>query len=136
MTVSEAATVVFMSVGGESGAWKCFVTSQGKFDGIEEVEGRSNGGSAASIHGGGESSGGIPYFNATCPGGIDVHAEESGYVYFDGRQAELNKLNRAHYEAIGSGITLSIAVNPDRTVTLTYTGKHGANGVCEVPDSD
>jgi hypothetical protein len=40
MKVSDAATVVFMSVGSLSGAWKCFVTPQGKFDGIEEVEGR------------------------------------------------------------------------------------------------
>jgi hypothetical protein len=136
MKVSEAATVVFMSVGSKSGAWKCFVTPQGKFDGIEEVEGRSNDDSAGSAYSGGKSSGGLPFFNATCPGAIDVHAEEGGYVYFNGKQAKLEKLNREYYEATGSGITLSIAINPDETVTLTYTGKHGANGVCEVTDSD
>jgi hypothetical protein len=133
---SEAATVVFMSVGSKSGAWKCFVTPQGKFDGIEEVEGRSNDDSAGSAYSGGKSSGGLPFFNATCPGAIDVHAEEGGYVYFNGKQATLKKINREYYEAAGSGITLSIAINPDETVTLTYTGKHGANGVCEVTDSD
>jgi hypothetical protein len=137
MKVAEAATVVFMTVGTKSGAWKCFVTPQGKFDGIEEVEGRSNGDSAASGHsGGGRSSGGFPFFNATCPGGIDVHADEGGYVYFNGKQTKLKKFNREYYEATGSGITLSIAINPDQTVTLTYTGKHGANGVCEVTDSN
>lgn len=35
---SEAATVVFVTVGSKSGAWKCFVTPQGKFDGIEVAE--------------------------------------------------------------------------------------------------
>jgi len=79
---------------------------------------------------------GIPFFNATCPGGIDVHAEEGGYVYFNGKQAKLKKLNSEYYEATGSGITLSIAINPDETVTLSYTGKHGANGVCTVTDSN
>lgn len=137
MKVSEAATVVFMTVGSKSGAWKCFVTPQGNFDGIEEVEGRSNDDSAASAYsGGGKSSGDFPFFNATCPGGIDVHADEGGYVYFNGNQAKLKKINPEYYEATGSGITLSIAINPDETVTLTYTGKHGANGVCEVTDSE
>lgn len=136
MKVSEAATVVFMSVGSRSGSWKCFVTPQGKFDGIEEVEGRSHGDSTASVHRGSKPSGGFPFFNAVCPGGIDVHADEGGYVYFNGKQAKLEKINREYYEATGSGITLSIAINPDETVTLTYTGKHGANGVCEVTDSD
>jgi hypothetical protein len=98
--VSEAATVVFMTVGSKSGAWKCFVTPQGNFDGIEEVEGHSNDDSAASAYsGGGQSSGGFPFFNATCPGGIDVHADEGGYVYFNGKQAKLAKINREYYEA-------------------------------------
>ena len=38
MLQSEAATVVFMTVGSKSGAWKCFITPQGKFDGIEDAE--------------------------------------------------------------------------------------------------
>jgi hypothetical protein len=31
-------------------------------------------------------------------------------------------------------VTLSISVNPDGTATVTYTGKHGANGICTAGD--
>ena len=79
---------------------------------------------------------GLPFFNATCPGDIDVHADEGGYVYFNGKKATLKKVNKEYYEATGSGITLSISLNPDESVTLTYTGKHGANGVCQVTEPD
>ena len=84
----------------------------------------------------GAANAGVPFFNGTCPGGIEVHADQGGPVYFNGKEATLKKVNKEYYEATGAGITLSIAINPDETVTLTYTGKHGANGVCQVTDSD
>jgi hypothetical protein len=80
----------------------------------------------------GAAKGGIPFFNATCPGGIEVHADEGGPVYFNGKEGNLKKVNSDYYEATGSGITLSISLNPDQSVSLSYTGKHGANGVCNV----
>jgi len=80
----------------------------------------------------GAGKGGIPFFNATCPGGIEVHADEGGPVYFNGKEGKLKKVNSNYYEATGSGITLSISLNPDQSVSLSYTGKHGANGVCNV----
>jgi hypothetical protein len=80
----------------------------------------------------GAAKGGIPFFNATCPGGIEVHADEGGPVYFNGKEGTLKKVNSDYYEATGSGITLSISLNPDQSVSLSYTGKHGANGVCNV----
>jgi hypothetical protein len=61
----------------------------------------------------GIASAGIPFFNATCPGGIDVHADEGGYVYFNGKQATLKKVNEAYYEATGADITLSIAIRAE-----------------------
>ena len=84
----------------------------------------------------GAANAGVPFFNGTCPGGIEVHADQGGPVYFNGKEATLKKVNKEYYEATGAGITLSIAIDPDETVTLTYTGKHGANGVCQVTDSD
>jgi hypothetical protein len=42
------------------------------------------------------------------------------------------RFNDNFYEATGAGVTLSISINPDESVSLSYTGKHGANGVCEV----
>ena len=84
----------------------------------------------------GAANAGIPFFNATCPGGIEVHTDEGGPVYFNGKQGKLKKVSKEYYEATGAGITLSIAINPDETVTLSYTGKHGANGICQVTGSD
>ncbi|WP_201096687.1 hypothetical protein [Thiocystis minor] len=130
MMSSEAATVVFMTVGSKSGAWKCFVTPQGKFDGLERVEDEST----APMHGGSKPSGGVPFFNGTCPGDIEVHADKGGPVYLNGKEAKLKKINKEYYEATGAGITLSIAIDPDDSVTLSYTGKHGANGICQVDD--
>jgi hypothetical protein len=75
---------------------------------------------------------GIPLFNGSCPGGIEVHADEGGAVYLNGKEAKLKKFNNNFYEAKGAGITLSISLNPDETVSLSYTGKHGTNGVCAV----
>ena len=71
-------------------------------------------------------------FNATCPGGVEVHADQRGPVYFNGKEAQFKKFNDNYLEAKGADITLSIAINPDGSPLLTYTGKHGANGVCTV----
>lgn len=76
--------------------------------------------------------GGIPFFNATCPGGIEVHADQGGPVFFNGKETRLKKVNDTYFEATGANITLSIAINPDGSPNLSYTGRHGANGVCTV----
>ncbi|MBK5965794.1 hypothetical protein CCR95_17340 [Thiocystis minor] len=86
------------------------------------------------MHGGSKPSGGVPFFNGTCPGDIEVHADKGGPVYLNGKEAKLKKINKEYYEATGAGITLSIAIDPDDSVTLSYTGKHGANGICQVDD--
>ncbi len=76
-------------------------------------------------------SGGIPFFNATCPGNIEIHSDQGGPVYFNGQQGNIKKVNNNYYEASGAGITLSIATNPDGSMNLSYTGRHGANGICQ-----
>lgn len=76
----------------------------------------------------------VPFFNATCPGNIDVHADEGGPIYINGKQTKLKVFNKNYYEAKGSGITLSLAINPDGTPTLSYTGKHGVNGICTIKE--
>lgn len=73
---------------------------------------------------------GIPLLNYTCPTGIEVHADQGGYVYINGEEARLNKINDNYYEATLRGITVSIALNPDGTATLSYTRRNGANGIC------
>lgn len=65
----------------------------------------------------------------------EVHADQGGPVYINGKQAKLKKVNDNYYEATGSGITVSIAINPDGSSTVSYTGKHGVNGICQASES-
>jgi hypothetical protein len=74
---------------------------------------------------------GIPTLNYTCPGDFQLHADEGGPVYVNGKEAKLKKVNDNYFEARRFETTFSIAVNPDGSATVTYTGKHGANGVCQ-----
>ena len=82
----------------------------------------------------GTANAGIPLLNATCPGKIEVHADKGGPVYLNGKEAKLKKSNDNYYEAKGAGITVSISINPDGSPNLSYTGKHGANGICQLSD--
>ena len=72
----------------------------------------------------------IPLVNATCPGSIDVHADEGGPIFINGKEAKLKVFNQNYYEAKGEGVTISLSIAPDGTPSISYTGKHGANGVC------
>ena len=72
----------------------------------------------------------IPPFNYTCPGKIKVHADQGGPVYINGKKASLKVFNKNYYEAKGSGVTISIMINPDSTLNVSYTGPGRKNGVC------
>lgn len=74
----------------------------------------------------------IPLVNATCPGKIEVHADKGGPVFINGKKAKLKVFSDSYYEAKGSGVTISLMINPDGSVDMSYTGKNRANGVCEV----
>jgi len=74
----------------------------------------------------------VPFFNASCPGRVDVHADAGGPVFVNGRQARLKTFNRNYYEARIGKLTISISVNPDGSPDISYTGPGGANGVCRV----
>jgi len=75
---------------------------------------------------------GMPLFSATCPGNINVDADRTGTVRLNGKKAAVKKINESYYEARRGKTTYSIAVDPGAPPTVTYTGKHGANGVCQV----
>jgi hypothetical protein len=75
---------------------------------------------------------GIPMFNATCPGKIEVHADQGGPIYINGKEGKLKKFNENYFEAKGAGVTISLSINPDGSPAVSYTGKNRANGVCEV----
>jgi hypothetical protein len=78
---------------------------------------------------------GIPLVNATCPGNIEVHADKGGPVYINGKEGKLKKFSDQYFEAKGSGVTISLSINPDGSPEVSYTGKNKANGVCQVKAS-
>lgn len=71
----------------------------------------------------------LPFFDADCPGKIAVHADSGGPVKIDGKDAETKSIDDRHFEAKGSGITVSIEVVDEDTVKVTAASK-GSNGVC------
>ncbi|WP_175649974.1 hypothetical protein [Pseudomonas sp. Marseille-P9899] len=79
---------------------------------------------------------GIPLVNATCPGNLEVHADEGGPIYINGKEATLKKFSDTYFEAKGSGVTISLSIRPDGSPDVSYTGKGGAHGVCELAEED
>ena len=77
---------------------------------------------------------GLPIFAAQCPTAINVDADRTGTVRINGKKASLRKQNDNYYEARGSGVTISIALEAGAAPIVSYTGKHGANGICSVAD--
>ncbi|MDH4651393.1 hypothetical protein SA496_08800 [Pseudomonas sp. JS3066] len=80
-------------------------------------------------------SAGIPLLNATCPGNIEVHADQGGPIYINGKEGKLKKFNDNYFEAKGSNVTISLSINPDGSPDVSYTGPGKANGVCEIKQS-
>lgn len=77
----------------------------------------------------------IPLVNATCGAGVEVHADQGGPVYINGKEAALKRFNDNYYEAKGQDVTISLAINPDGTPNLSATWKGGRNGTCTVSDN-
>lgn len=78
----------------------------------------------------------IPMVNATCPGNLEVHTDEGGPLFINGKEAKLKKINDNYFEAKGVGVTISLSISPDGTPSISYTGKGGANGICEIAEED
>jgi hypothetical protein len=74
----------------------------------------------------------IPSLNATCPGNIEVHADEGGPIYVNGEEAKLKVFNDNAYEARHGHVAISLTINPDGSPDVSYTGPNGANGICTV----
>jgi len=72
----------------------------------------------------------IPQLNYTCPGKIEVHADQGGPVFINGKEAKLKVFNQNYYEAKNSKVTISISINPDGTTSVSYTGPGRYNGIC------
>lgn len=72
--------------------------------------------------------------NATCPGNLEVHVDDGGPVYINGKEAALKRFNDTYFEArdVALGVTVSIMQKPDGSHDVSYTGKERANGICTV----
>lgn len=77
----------------------------------------------------------VPYFAAKCPTDISVETDRAGRAYIGGKKASVRSRNANYHELRGSGITVSVAVDPG-ALTVTYTGKNRANGVCQVVEQE
>ncbi|MEG1680919.1 MAG: DUF3011 domain-containing protein [Stenotrophomonas sp.] len=76
----------------------------------------------------------IPLFNGSCPGGLEIHADDGGPVYVNGKETTLKRFNDNYYEArdSSSGVTLSISRSADGGTQVSYTGAGGRNGICSL----
>lgn len=75
----------------------------------------------------------VPFFNATCGGNVEVHADEGGPVYINGKEAKLTKMGDGYEAKLGHDV-IDFSTNPDGSVLATWTGQHGANGICIIAE--
>ncbi len=80
---------------------------------------------------------GIPQLNATCPGNLEVHADEGGPIYINGNESKLKKFNDNAFEAtdVNSKVTISLTIQPDGTPDISYTGPGRTSGVCAIAET-
>lgn len=74
----------------------------------------------------------VPFFNASCPGNLDIHGDDGGPVFINGKEGKLKVFNADYFEARHGKVTISVAINPDGSPLVSYTGPGGANGICTV----
>lgn len=70
-------------------------------------------------------------FTASCPTNINVQYDGHGHLKINGARTELKQVGEGSYDARHGDVTVSI-LREGNGVSVVYTGKHGANGVCQV----
>ena len=78
----------------------------------------------------------IPLIDAVCPGDIQVHADEGGPLFINGKEARLKTFSDSYFEGKVGGVTVSVTIKPDGPPEVSYTGKGRANGICELTEQD
>lgn len=72
-----------------------------------------------------------PKFTASCPTGITVKSNGQGRVRINGTKAVVKTFNANAWEARLNGVSIDIT-REGGEIMATYTGKGGANGICQV----
>ena len=78
----------------------------------------------------------LPAFDVTCATDLKARAEAGGPVFLNDKPLTLHKLSEQFFEAKGEGVTLSISLTASGAPTVSYTGKQGANGICEKTEEE
>ncbi|MEI7598503.1 MAG: hypothetical protein WCJ41_04180 [Aestuariivirga sp.] len=73
-------------------------------------------------------------FTASCPTGITVKSNGSGKVRINGTKATVKTFSATAWEARIKGIAIDFGMDGS-ALTVTYTAKGGANGICQVTSS-
>ena len=73
----------------------------------------------------------LPSFDAACGGMMEVH-DENGTVFINGKEARLVKESEGSYQATRGSTTVSIRVSPKGALSISFTGKRGAGGDCNI----
>ncbi|WP_374333229.1 hypothetical protein [Aestuariivirga sp.] len=76
-----------------------------------------------------------PKFTASCPTGITVKSNGKGRIKINGSKAAVKTFNANAWEASLNGVTIDVTRDGNE-ITATYTGKGGANGICQVTSAD
>ena len=71
----------------------------------------------------------LPVFSAQCPTDLRVVTDAQGKAQINGKAASVKRVNDKFYSLRGDGVTVDVALDP---LTVSYTGKHRANGICQV----
>lgn len=72
-----------------------------------------------------------PKFTASCPTGISVTSNGKGKIRINKQKAQVKSFSDTAWEARISGTSIDIGRDGGE-LTVTYTGKGGANGICQV----
>lgn len=80
----------------------------------------------------GTASAAMPLFSATCGGSFKVDADRTQAVHINGQAAHVKQFSDTAFEARGAGIAVSITDQGSDAPIVSYSGRHGANGMCQV----
>lgn len=75
-----------------------------------------------------------PKFTASCPTGITVKSNGNGKVKINGTKATVKTFSSTAWEASANGIAIDFGMDGSE-LSVTYTAKGGANGICQVTSS-
>lgn len=77
-----------------------------------------------------------PIFAAQCAGGTNaggynVDTDTAGHVWINGKKTTPKKVSATYWIAKANGVEIEISKDTNGLI-VSFTGKHGANGICPV----